>query len=172
MRRNIKVPDGQVDHVGEVIQVAIAGGPILHDFDDTVQALTNGIGQVSVAEGQDVREVSAQCADKRAQCGDPAPQGGGHPASEERLRRDAVAVIPEVLELVLEHPGAVDAAIGVPQAIQEAGMPLGAMSGVHAEQPPQPFDRLPTLRVEGPPLFLPDLVYGLVQRLHDYGSGR
>ncbi len=66
MRRNIEVTDGQVDHVGEVIQVAISGGSIFHDLDDTVQALTNGIGQVSVDEGHDEREVSAQGADERA----------------------------------------------------------------------------------------------------------
>ena len=117
MRRNIEVTNGQIDHVGEVIQVAISGRPILDDFDNTIQALTDRIGQVSVNEGQDVREVSAQCADELTQRGDPAPQGGGHPACEELCRRGTVAVVPEVLELVLEHPGAVDAPIGVSQAI-------------------------------------------------------
>ena len=79
--------------------------------------------------------------------------------------RGPIAVCPEVLKLVLEHPGAVDAAIGVPQAIQEAGVALGATSRVHAEEPPQPLDR-PAPRVEAP-LFLADLVHGLIQRLDE-----
>ena len=37
--------------------MAISGRPILDDFDDPVQALTDGIGQGSVDEGQDVDEV-------------------------------------------------------------------------------------------------------------------
>ena len=46
-------------------------------------------------------------------------------------------------------------------------MALGTMPGVPAEQPPQPLDRLPPLRVEGPPLVLADLVHGLVQRFDE-----
>ena len=46
-------------------------------------------------------------------------------------------------------------------------MSLGAMSGMHAEQPPQPFDRRPPRRVKGTPLFFTDLVHGLVQRFHE-----
>ena len=109
-------------------------------LDDPVQALTDGIGQGSVDEGQDVDEVSTQCADERAQCGNATAQGSGHPGPEKLLCRGPIAVCPEVLKLVLEHPGAVDAAIGVPQAIQEAGVALGATSRVHAEEPPQPLD--------------------------------
>ena len=108
--------------------MAISGRPILDDFDDPVQALTDGIGQGSVDEGQDVDEVSTQCADERAQCGNATAQGSGHPGPEKLLCRGPIAVCPEVLKLVLEHPGAVDAAIGVPQAIQEAGVALGATS--------------------------------------------
>ena len=96
--------------------MAISGRPILDDFDDPVQALTDGIGQGSVDEGQDVDEVSTQCADERAQCGNATAQGSGHPGPEKLLCRGPIAVCPEVLKLVLEHPGAVDAAIGVPQA--------------------------------------------------------
>ena len=59
--------------------MAISGRPILDDFDDPVQALTDGIGQGSVDEGQDVDEVSTQCADERAQCGNATAQGSGHP---------------------------------------------------------------------------------------------
>ena len=49
----------------------------------------------------------------------------------------------------------------------EAGVALGATSRVHAEEPPQPLDRLPAPRVEDTPLFLADLVHGLIQRLDE-----
>ena len=35
--RNIEVAHGQVEHDGEVVQVARSGGPIRHNFDGTVQ---------------------------------------------------------------------------------------------------------------------------------------
>lgn len=67
MRRNIEVANGQEDHVGEVIQVAISGGPVFNDFDNTVKALTDGIGQVPVGEGDDVIEVISYRTDELAQ---------------------------------------------------------------------------------------------------------
>ena len=111
--------------------------------------------------------MRTQGADKRAQRGDATAQGRGHPVPEELLGGGPIAVVPEMLELVLEHPRPVDASIGVPETIEEAAVSLGPMFGVPAEQPAQPFDRLPSLRVERPPLFLPDLIHGLVQRLDE-----
>ena len=58
MRRNIEVTNGQVNHVGEVVQVAISGSPILDDFDNSVKALSDGIGEVSVDEGNDVIDIA------------------------------------------------------------------------------------------------------------------
>ena len=57
MRRNIEVANGQVDHVSEAIQVAISRGAVLNDFDNPVKALTDGIGQAPVGEGDDVIEI-------------------------------------------------------------------------------------------------------------------
>ena len=67
MRRNIEVANGQEDHVGEVIQVAISGGSVFNDFDNTVKALTDGIGQLPVGEGDDVIEVISYRTDELAQ---------------------------------------------------------------------------------------------------------
>ena len=75
MRRNVEVADGQVDHVGEVVKVAISRRPVLDEFDDAVQALTHGIGQRAVDESQDVREVRPEGADERAQRGEATAQG-------------------------------------------------------------------------------------------------
>ena len=85
MRRNIDVANGQVDHVGEVVQITISGCTILDDFDYTVQTLTNGISQVSVGERDDVIKVISHRTDKLTQGGDTATQGGGHPAFQELL---------------------------------------------------------------------------------------
>ena len=38
-RRNIEVTDGQIDHVGEVVQVAISGRAVLDDFDSGISVL-------------------------------------------------------------------------------------------------------------------------------------
>lgn len=167
MRRNIEITNDQVDHVSKVIQVAISRGPVFDDFDNTVEAFANGIGQVSIDESEDVLEVISQCADKLAQRGNTASQRGSYPAFEELLRRGAIAVIPEVLELILEHPGTMDATIGVTQAIEKAGISFGAISGVHTQQPTQSLDRLTAIGIESTPLFLSHLVHGLIQCLHD-----
>lgn len=44
MRRNIEVANYQVNHVGEVVQVTISGRSVLNDFNNTVQAFTDGVG--------------------------------------------------------------------------------------------------------------------------------
>jgi hypothetical protein len=67
MRRNIEVTNGHEDHVGEVAEVTISGGPVFNDFDNTVKALTDGIGQVPVGEGDDVIEVISYRTDELAQ---------------------------------------------------------------------------------------------------------
>lgn len=96
------VADSQVDQVGETIQVAVPRGSIFNNFDNTVKALTDSIGQISVNEGKDILEVISQRSDKLTQRGNTAAQGSGYPAFEELLCRGTIAVIPEVLELT--HP--------------------------------------------------------------------
>lgn len=67
------------------MQVAIAGRTILDDCDNTVQALTDGIGQVPVDESKDVLKVISQRADKFAQ--GPALARGPGAARQWRLPR-------------------------------------------------------------------------------------
>ena len=87
----------------------------------------------------DVRGVRPQCADKAPHRGDATAQRRGHPVPEELVGGGRIAVIPEMLELVLEYPGAMNAPIRVPQAIAEPGIARGPMPRVPAEQPPQPL---------------------------------
>lgn len=67
MSRNIDVAYGQVDHVSEVVQVTISGGTVLDDFDNTVQSFTDGVGQVSIGERDNIIEVISHRVDKLAQ---------------------------------------------------------------------------------------------------------
>lgn len=163
MCRDIEVANGQVDYVGKAVQVAIPGSAVFDDLYDAVKTFTNSVGQVSIDKGQDVVKVIAQRGDKLAQRGNAASQCGGYPAFEKLLRRGAVAVAPEVLELVLEHPGAVDTAIGVTQAVEQAGIGLSAIARMHAQQPTQPFDGFASLPVQGPPLILTHLIDSLIE---------
>ena len=65
LRRDIEVADAREDHISEAIRIAISGGAIFNNFDDTVKALTDGIGQVPVGEGDEVIEVIRPVATNR-----------------------------------------------------------------------------------------------------------
>ena len=72
MRRNIEVANGQVNHVGKVIQTAISRGSVFDDFDDPVKAFADGVGQIPVDIGENVLEVVSQGSDKLTQRGNAA----------------------------------------------------------------------------------------------------
>ena len=72
MRRNIEVANGQVNHVGKVIQTAVSGGSIFDDFDDPVKTFADGVGQIPVDIGENVLEVVSQGSDKLTQRGNAA----------------------------------------------------------------------------------------------------
>ena len=67
LRRNIEVANGQENHVSEAVEVAISRGPIFNDFDNTVKTFADGIGQISIGEGDDVIEVNSHRTDKLSQ---------------------------------------------------------------------------------------------------------
>ena len=94
MRRNIEVADDEVNDVGEGVEVAVSAGAVLDDFDDAVQSLGDGIGQIVLDEGQDVLEVRLEGADEGAQRGDAGAQRGGHPGAQELLCRPPCIGIP------------------------------------------------------------------------------
>jgi hypothetical protein len=66
MRRNIEITNGQVNHVGEVVQTAISGRSVFDDFDNPVKALPDGVGQIPVDESENIIEVVSQCIDELA----------------------------------------------------------------------------------------------------------
>ena len=67
MRRDIEVADGQEDHISEVVEVTISGSPVFNNFNNTVKALTDRIGQIPIGEGDDIIEVISYRADELAQ---------------------------------------------------------------------------------------------------------
>ncbi len=91
---------------------------------------------------------------KFSQGGDSALQRGRHPVFQKLPCRAEVFVIPEVFELVLEYPCAVDPAIGGAEFVEHPRMPLGAIAGVHSEQPAQALDGLAFVALEFVPLLL------------------
>ena len=67
MRRTIEIEIGYVNHVGEVVEIAISGGAVFDDFSNADKALTDGVGQVSIGESDDYIEVISHCTDELAQ---------------------------------------------------------------------------------------------------------
>ena len=66
MRRNIEVANSQENHVSEVVEITISGGPVFNDFNDAVKALADSIGQVPIGEGDDVIKVISYRTDELA----------------------------------------------------------------------------------------------------------
>lgn len=62
--RDIQVSDGQIDDVGEGLQVSKAAGPVFHDLQDAVDSLCLGVGKSCLDEGQDVLLKLSESRDK------------------------------------------------------------------------------------------------------------
>ena len=106
MRRDIEVSNREEDKVSEGFQTPESRGPVLHDLEQAVDAFAHGIGERAFNEGEDVVKVVTHGGHKGLQRGQPASEGRRHPALQELPRRAGV------YELILQHPGAMDAAVG------------------------------------------------------------
>lgn len=81
------------------MSVKLSRSQIVDDFDNTVKAITSGIGPISVDENSDVVEVILQCTNEPAQRDNRASLCVGHSVFEGFLRRrGTITVIPEVLD--------------------------------------------------------------------------
>ena len=108
-RRDIEVSGAEEDHVGKGVEGAESAGAILDHADDAVDAFGDGVGEVSLDEGDDPVGVLAHRSRELFQGLQTAPQGGRGQILEEPLGGPWGAVVPEALELVLQPPGPVDA---------------------------------------------------------------
>ena len=129
-----------------------------------------GVGQVRVDEGRDAGRMLAHRVDEPAQGLQAAAQGRRRPLLEEAFGGPARLVAPEVLELVLQAPGAVDAAVGLLQGLERAPVLWRAPGGVMQQHPAQALEQLAVLAAGLPPLFLAHLVDGFVEGLDDVES--
>jgi hypothetical protein len=57
------------------------------------------------------------------------------------------------------------APVGVAQRVEETGVALGPVTGVHAEDPAQPLDRLARIGADTPSLLFADFTAGLIPSL-------
>ena len=167
LRRDIEVSDAQVDEVGKGVQRFKSTGAVFEHAHDAVEAFGGGVGQVRTDEGGDAGGVLSHGADEPAQGFQAALQGCGRPLLEEALGRPARFVAPEVLELVLQAPGAVDASVGLLQGLEGVPVLGRVMGGVMPQHPAQPLEQLAVLAAGLAPLLLAHLVDGFVEGLDD-----
>ena len=109
--RQIQIPDGQVNEVGEGLEIAKTTGTVLDDLDDTIQSFRDGIGQTRTDIGKDPVHLFLYGVNELADGLQPAFQGGGHPAFEILFCGPGRLVLPELFELIFEDPGTVNPAI-------------------------------------------------------------
>ena len=133
MRRDIEVSDRKEDQVSEGLQTPESRGAILQDLEQTVDAFAHRIGQRPFNESEDVVEVVTQGRDKPPERGEAASESRGHPALQESLGGSWVLEVPEMVELIFEHPGAVNVSIGGPQPIEKPRVALGTVTRMHAQ---------------------------------------
>ena len=111
LRRDIQVSDGEVDKVGEGLQVTKAAGAILDDFDNAVDAFGNGVGYTGFDERENSALVASCGGDEPTQGLQAATQGCGRPSIQEALCGPDSIELPQLLELVLETPRPIDPAV-------------------------------------------------------------
>ena len=67
-----------------------------------------------------------------------ALERGGYPLLQKVPRPPVRFVIPELVELVLQHPSPMNAAVALAQLIEYSGVGFGTLRGVPEQQPTQP----------------------------------
>ena len=117
MRRDIEVSDGQEDQVSKGLQTPESRGPVLHDLEQAVDAFAHGVGERVFNERDDVVKVITQGDHKGLQRGQPTSEGGRHPALQERLGRTDIFEVPDMVKLIFQNPGPVDAPVGGAQRV-------------------------------------------------------
>ena len=138
--RDIQVTDGQIDDVGERLQVSKAAGPVFHDLQDAIDSLCLGVGKPCLDEGQDVLLKLSEGRDKFPYELESAFQGFCRPFPEETLRGTSIRIFPKMFELVFENPSSVDAVIRVFELIDSSGISLRPCGRVSEQKPADLFE--------------------------------
>ena len=124
--RDIRISNGEENHVGKGVECAKSAGPVFDDFNDAVYAFSDCIGESRSYKGQYAVVVLPEGVDELTHRRQSASKGRCHPVSDEALGGPRGHVFPELLELILELPCPVDAAIGLVQSLQRTRVFAGA----------------------------------------------
>ena len=135
LSRDIDITNDQVDQVDKRLHSLKSAGTILHHPDDPIEALGGRVGESRVREGKDIVDMFPERVDKLAQRFESALEGGGRPLLQKALRPPGCLIIPELIELVLQHPSAVDPAVTLAQLIKYPRLGFGAIPGMREQQP-------------------------------------
>jgi len=164
LRRDIEIPDGQIDQVREGGDVLKSACAIFNHTNDAIDSFANSIGQTCAYECDDIPQVVSKCFDEAAQGFKSTLEGGCHPSFDEALGSTGIGVFPEGFELIFKNPGSPDTAVTLSQRVEHATLGWGAVCRVAIQQPPQPLDGLALCCVlEFAPLVFAHFVDGIIE---------
>ena len=167
MRRNIYVTNCEENHIGEGIQGAKSTGPVLDDFDDSIESFGGGVRQPRFDKRDDVTAVFSKRIDKFSHGFKTSSESCCSPSLEESFGGPWRFEVPELLEFVLEKPSPVDTAVSFCERMEDARILFGASGRVSEKEPAQAFEYFAFLPACFSPLFLPDLIKGRIDGFDD-----
>jgi hypothetical protein len=110
-------------------------GTIHHHTDDPIEVLGGCVSKSRVSEGKDIVDRLPERANKLAQRFESVLEGGDRPLFQKALRLPGCFIIPELIELIFQHPSAVDSAVTLAQRIEYRRLGFGAIPGMREQQP-------------------------------------
>jgi hypothetical protein len=139
LRRNIYVTNCEENHIGEGIQGAKSTGPVLDDFDDSIESFGGGVRQPRFDKRDDVAAVFSKRIDKFSHGFKTSSESCCSPSCEESFGGPWRFVVPELLKFILEKPSPVDTAVSFSQRMEDARILFGAGGRVFEKEPAEPF---------------------------------
>ena len=131
LRRDIDVPDSQINHIAEGIQRPKSTGPVFDDFDHSIQSLADGICDRRTDERKHVLQMGSKRLNEILERLKPTSHCRRHPSLQKRLGRLWIDILPELLEFILQYPRPMNAPIALLELINQSGMPLSPVRGMH-----------------------------------------
>ena len=102
LRRDIDVPDSQINHIAEGIQRPKSTGPVFDDFDHSIQSLADGICDRRPDECKHVLQMGSERLNEILERLKPTSHCRRHPSLQKRLGRLWIDI--SVTELMMILP--------------------------------------------------------------------
>src|SRR3990170_5767500 len=102
LRRDINVPDSQINHIAEGIQRPKSTGPVFDDFDHAIQSLADGICDRRTDERKHVLQMGSKRLNEILERLKPTSHCRRHPSLQKRLGRLWIDI--SVTELMMILP--------------------------------------------------------------------